>query len=154
MPVQRRWQGSQTHSMDVRVPRKLLPRLPRRAGSLMPGFHSFYWLGLAATTWPKFAWTDGTLGPNSTTYGHWGYYMPQNIIEPNNLFPPELCAGANASQTYDQAWGWSDTGCSVVAPFVCRRLGGFPGLGGPAMQHKYRSTHERSCVRLCRNSGC
>ncbi len=94
------------------------------AGSLMPGFHSFYWLGLAAATWPRFAWTDGTPGPNTTTYNHWGYYMPQNIIEPNNLFPPELCAGANASQAYDRAWGWADTSCATSAPFVCRRLGG------------------------------
>jgi hypothetical protein len=103
----------------------------------MPGFHSFYWLGLAARTWPHFAWADGSPGGSGSgsSFRHWGYYMPQNILEPNNLAPPELCAGANASQAYERAWGWADTGCAMAAPYMCRRLGGCTGQpegGGPA----------------------
>ncbi len=89
---------------------------------LLPGWTTFYWMGLAAHTWPNFQWTDGS-GRPSPSSSHWGYYMPQNIIEPNNMAPPELCVGANASQAFDGAWGWADAGCAQVAAYMCRRLG-------------------------------
>jgi hypothetical protein len=38
--------------------------------------------------------------------------------------PPELCAGGNFDQSYGvlNASGWSDTNCSIAAPFVCKLL--------------------------------
>ena len=92
-------------------------------GALLPGYHTFYWMGLNVTgSWPRFNWIDGLAGPNRSTYQHWGYYMPQNILEPNNIFPPENCAGANFTQAYDIAWAWSDASCSVKAPYICKAL--------------------------------
>ncbi len=113
-----------------------LPTVPP-AGALLPGFHRLYWLGLAvATRWPAFTWLDlspqpplnttrgaafdESFGGSPGVYAHWGYYMPQNIIEPNNLTGLEECAVANASQTYGSAWGWADTRCSASLPYMCR----------------------------------
>ncbi len=100
---------------------------PFPAGALLPGFHKSYWLGLAITDrWPLFGWLDlspapprngSALGP---VYAHWGYYMPQNILEPNNIFGAEDCGVANATQAYGGAWGWSDTRCNASLPFICR----------------------------------
>jgi hypothetical protein len=94
-------------------------------GMLLLGFHKFYWIGAQVppvNSWPGFQWIDGTPGPNVTgAYSHWGYYMPQNIIEPNNIFRQENCAGANYSQAWGGAWGWSDTKCDVAYPFMCRK---------------------------------
>jgi hypothetical protein len=46
--------------------------------------------------------------------------MPQNLLEPNNIYPPENCVGANMSESFDGAWGWSDTRCSQRWPALCR----------------------------------
>ena len=54
---------------------------------------------------------------------------PANRVkEPNNAEYPELCATANYSEAFGKpmAWGWADTNCSVLAPFICRR----PGFDG------------------------
>ncbi len=56
---------------------------------------------------------------NSLTYQHWGYFMPQNIKEPNNLVPPELCVGANYTEAYKNAWAWADTNCGDPYPYMC-----------------------------------
>jgi hypothetical protein len=102
---------------------------------LLLGFHKFYWIGAQVppvNSWPNFEWIDGTPGPNgwhrpnvTGTYHHWGYYMPQNIIEPNNIFKQENCAGANHTQAWAGAWGWSDTKCDVSYPFLCRKNRGW-----------------------------
>ncbi len=56
-------------------------------------------------------------------YNHWGTLMPQNIIEPNNIFPPEYCGVANYSQIEDGLWGWADTNCTAVQyPYMCKTL--------------------------------
>ena len=47
--------------------------------------------------------------------------MPQNIIEPNNIYRQEICAGANQTEAWDGAWGWSDTKCEAKFPFMCRK---------------------------------
>jgi hypothetical protein len=48
---------------------------------------------------------------------------PQGLQEPNNFErKPELCAAANASQTYSMAWGWADQNCGVKMPFMCKKL--------------------------------
>jgi hypothetical protein len=91
-------------------------------GALLPGFHTFYWMGLNSSAWPRFSWIDGSPGPNRTTYQRWGYYMPQNILEPNAIFPPENCAGANFTEGYDGVWAWSDAGCSLKFPYICKAL--------------------------------
>jgi hypothetical protein len=96
---------------------------------LLLGFHKFYWIGAQVppvNSWPNFEWIDSTPGPNVTgAYSHWGYYMPQNIIEPNNIFKQELCAGANQTQAWAGAWGWADTKCDVAYPLLCRKNRGW-----------------------------
>lgn len=49
-----------------------------------------------------------------------GIYLPDYLQEPNNLFGEEYCAGANASEMANGAFGWSDAHCSTVAPFMCK----------------------------------
>jgi hypothetical protein len=46
--------------------------------------------------------------------------MPQNIKEPNNLMPPELCAGSNYTEFLNGTWGWADTDCQAPYPFMCK----------------------------------
>jgi hypothetical protein len=102
-----------------------------RMGAMLPGFHQFYWLGLNTSRWPAFTWLDSASAPSNHwkgftrgSYSHWGYYMPQNVIEPNDKFPPENCAGANYSQAWGSGWGWADTNCSGVHPFMCKQACG------------------------------
>lgn len=46
--------------------------------------------------------------------------MPGRVPEPNELSKGlELCAVANASQTYSGAWGWADAACALRLPSVC-----------------------------------
>jgi hypothetical protein len=82
----------------------------------------FYWIGLYIapyTDWPNFRWLNGLPGPNNWTYSHWGTYKPGTHLEPNNVFPPELCSGANATETFGGAWGWGDENCDRMFPFIC-----------------------------------
>jgi hypothetical protein len=115
-------------------------------------------MGLNASTWPRFSWIDGSPGPNNRTYGHWGYYMPQNILEPNNIFPPESCAGANYTQAYEGAWAWSDTRCSLAAPFICKtlNLGAFhytsPGSGSTYVFNNTPVT-QSAAAQACKDYG-
>jgi hypothetical protein len=84
-----------------------------------------------------FRWADfSPLLP--TDFHGWGYFMPQNIKEPNNLVPPELCAGANYTETLNGTWGWADTSCDSKAPFICKTL---------------RERHRHPCTYLAA-SGC
>jgi hypothetical protein len=93
---------------------------------LLPAWHKAYWIGLSTEStrsWPRFQWLDGTPGPDNMTYLHWGTMSPQGLQEPNNFErKPELCAAANASQTYSMAWGWADQNCGVKMPFMCKKL--------------------------------
>jgi hypothetical protein len=87
----------------------------------------FYWIGYRVyAKWPAFV---PIVASNvSITYTHWGVMQPQGLREPNAFTGLELCAGANGSQVYGGAWGWSDENCGLKAPFVCR-LREWPGLG-------------------------
>jgi hypothetical protein len=83
----------------------------------------FYWLGLRVlTVWPRFA----PLVPQASAYTHWGIALPGGKMEPNNLRGLEHCAGANSSEAYNGAWGWSDEQCSLRAPFMCKTRGWRP----------------------------
>ncbi len=50
-------------------------------GYLFPAFHTFYWLGLNASSWPvdsgspNFTWLDKTPGPTNESYLHWGLWV-------------------------------------------------------------------------------
>jgi hypothetical protein len=82
----------------------------------------FYWIGLRVgpfDRWPTFSWLSNGLSLNRTRYHHWGMFKPGTHVEPNNVFVPENCAGANLTQAYDSAWGWSDNNCNMLAPFIC-----------------------------------
>jgi hypothetical protein len=57
-------------------------------------------------------------------YKHWGTYMPGRVAEPNKQSAgPELCAAANRSQAYTDAWGWSDEACTLKMPSICESSG-------------------------------
>jgi hypothetical protein len=79
----------------------------------------FYWIGYRVyVKWPAFV---PIVASNvSITYTHWGVMQPQGRREPNAFTGLELCAGANGTQVYGGAWGWSDENCGLKAPFVCR----------------------------------
>jgi hypothetical protein len=83
---------------------------------------NFYWIGARVAfldVWPTFTWLTGR-PVNGSSYVHWGYlYRPGSHPEPNNVFPPEDCAGANASVAWGGAWGWADARCTLRAPFIC-----------------------------------
>jgi hypothetical protein len=90
-------------------------------GYLLSKFHKFYWMGLKATRNPAFFWNDPTVTPLTalTAYKHWG--TPATAPrEPNNLFSPENCGGANASTAYQNAWGWADFMCTSEFVYMCR----------------------------------
>jgi hypothetical protein len=71
--------------------------------------------------WPTFT---PIIATNYTiSYTHWGTLQPQGLREPNAFSGLELCAGANGSQFYGGAWGWSDENCGLKAPFVCKIRG-------------------------------
>ena len=59
-------------------------------------------------------------------YQHWGYIELKGgakQLEPNNLSPPEHCAGANTTLLWSQhgawAYGWADKSCSEQAVSIC-----------------------------------
>ena len=107
-------------------------------GVLLPGYHTFYWLGLNTTAerWPAFSYLDGAAAPNASVgaYAGWGNYSEAassnvTVPEPNNLFAPEYCAGANYSEMgfdgegADSFWPWSDTSCTAQPwPLMCKLL--------------------------------
>ena len=143
-------------------------------GVLLPGYHTFYWIGLNTSRWPNFRcgagaangyrcqagcalrqasnngsaaakppacrWIDGSPRPRnphpgfntSGAYDHWGYYMPQNIIEPNDFVPHENCVGANYTEAWGGAWGWADANCFAKFPALCMTACGCQGLGSCA----------------------
>ena len=81
----------------------------------------FYWMGLAIapySEWPKFLWLNSQ-EPPITRYEHWGVFMPGQHQEPNNIFREEFCAGANRSQAYGGAFGWSDANCAYPSIYIC-----------------------------------
>jgi hypothetical protein len=99
-------------------------------GYLFPKYHRFYWIGLTTPTADpqEWRWIDPT-GPkiSSTAYQHWGQGAVDNPPdmggEPNNYMKDEKCAGANFTQTYGEAWGWSDAQCGGQAVFMCKLVG-------------------------------
>ena len=101
-------------------------------GALIPEFHGNYWMGLKSIgSWPNFTWVDPfAVGPNATTYLHWGKgegaLVPE---EPNNFDPQEDCGAANYTQSYDLAWGWADAKCTEKFVFMCKCRGGWPQAG-------------------------
>lgn len=109
---------------------------PAPAGVLLPAYHKVYWMGLNASTWPAWRWLDGSPQPNVTgRYQAWGYYMPQNILEPNNIFGGENCVAANFSQAVaaQGVWGWADARCNLSMPYVCESIGGSCGADDASM---------------------
>ena len=101
-------------------------------GSLLPNFHKFYWMGLRTgimgATWPNFTWIDRDNVVYVGDYQHWGVMQPGFILEPNNLVPPENCAGSNLTmgivkfdKTFgvDEVGGWADQPCQAKHPYIC-----------------------------------
>jgi hypothetical protein len=102
-------------------------------GYMLPSFHKFYWMGLKTgipgTRWPNFTWIDRENVIYMGNYQHWGVYQPGAVLEPNNLFPPEYCAGSNLTMgiatynkrvvTFDGVGGWADRRCGERHIFVC-----------------------------------
>ena len=101
-------------------------------GSLLANYHQLYWMGLQTgvygAQWPNFTWVDGEKAIYVGEYQHWGVLQPGMRLEPNNLNPPEDCAGSNLTmgivkldKTFGQdgIGGWADRNCEDVAPFIC-----------------------------------
>ncbi len=94
----------------------------------------FYWMGLAVapySTWPDFVWLSSQ-SLKDTRYSHWGVYNPGAHLEPNNIIREELCAGANRTQAYGGAFGWSDENCARLALFICELQASQPPPPSPA----------------------
>jgi hypothetical protein len=103
--------------------------------SLLNNRTDFYWMGLYVapyTDWPQFVWLNGLPGPNNFTYNHWGTYKPGTHLEPNNVFPPELCSGGNATESFGGAYGWGDENCERMFPFICEVVPLMPPPPTPA----------------------
>jgi hypothetical protein len=112
---------------------QLHPPLPalQEDGWLLPRFHKFYWMGLASNVngaiWPNFTWLDHGKAIYMGDYQHWGTLMPGRVLEPNNLVPPEVCAGSNLTAgiiryeelIFDGVGGWADQHCDEKHIFVC-----------------------------------
>ena len=95
-------------------------------GFWFPTNFQFYWMGLKATNWPTFAWSDKMVpGPNATSYRHWGTFtMPgaTPVGEPYSMpgQAQQMCAGGNFSQIYGNAAGWADEDCGTEHPALCK----------------------------------
>jgi hypothetical protein len=94
-------------------------------GTLLPAYHKFYWMGLATgnygAKWPNFTWIDHNKAIYVGQYQHWGLYSTRAgaSFEPNNLRPPENCAGANLTTSWLAAGGWADHHCRERYTFIC-----------------------------------
>lgn len=88
-------------------------------------------MGLRTDSWPDFYYTDpGQVVNGGLPYEHWGRVaIPDGGPEPNNRAGNEYCAGANATERYEGAWGWSDEPCATKAAHICRIKGGWGGEG-------------------------
>jgi hypothetical protein len=72
--------------------------------------------------WPNFTWVDRTHATLAGGYQHWGNATladGSRRLEPNDLQPPERCAAANFSSSYDSAGDWADARCSLALPSMC-----------------------------------
>ncbi len=97
-----------------------LPAPPQ--GYLLPDFHKAYWIGLTSPEVPygKWSWLDNMPPPSRQTFIHWGREVFSNALEPDGNF---TCVSANASTAHQDplTWGWSDTTCDMLLPFMCKR---------------------------------
>ena len=85
--------------------------------------------GVFNSRWPNFTWVNTDPSINKGNYQHWGTYMPGRRLEPNNMLPPENCAGSNTTQgilqtdkttvIFDGLGGWADRSCFERQIFIC-----------------------------------
>jgi hypothetical protein len=90
-------------------------------GFLLPKFHVHYWMGLVSgmpgAQWPNFTWLDHENAIYRGNYQHWG--TAGKDLEPNNLLPPENCAGSNLTAMYSDCGGWADHNCREQYVYIC-----------------------------------
>jgi hypothetical protein len=113
-------------------------------GYMLPLNQTFHWLGLKAnvttvsSAGPEyFNWMDPTVPDmhNSTIgYMHWALSG-----QPDNAMPSELCSGANHTEGYNGAAGWSDFNCTYSYEFMCRMIA--PGPGKCLLREKTNYTY-------------
>ena len=92
-----------------------------RKGWLRNGLTPLYWMGLRVSPyleWPAFVWPNG-MSLDDLDYEHWGTFLPGSHREPNNIFPPEHCACANQTESFEGAFGWADVQCNTLMPYIC-----------------------------------
>ena len=141
----------------------------RRRDALLGSPGEVYWMGLRVMPyegWPVFGWQlqDGSYQKlYNSSYQAWGVWRPGRRREPNNIFPPELCAGANFTQMADGAYGWVDMRCETLAPSICEVPCKWPTLRASPLpaalrQRRARDQHATCCklplLRPCDDASC
>jgi hypothetical protein len=111
----------------------------RMQGIMFPTYIKHYWIGLVANSTRfgnyNFAWSDPATPPPTTgSYIHWGRVRPSNLaLQPDNFYTMENCGVANYTETFVDAFGWSDCQCNLTAPFICR-MSREPGCRAPRLR--------------------
>jgi hypothetical protein len=93
---------------------------------MLVNYYKAYWLGLRADVFPDFKWVD-PMAPAlnlGSSYKHWG--LADEGREPLQGTKPKLCAVANSTLDYEEAWGWAGAACNDEYVFICKASGGLP----------------------------
>jgi hypothetical protein len=108
-------------------------------GFLLPKYHVLYWMGLVSgmpgAQWPNFTWIDHNDAIYRGNYQHWG--ISGKDLEPNNLLPPETCAGSNLTVWYTNCGGWADHNCKESYVYICE-------IGSPLAHPAFTSQNGNS----------
>jgi hypothetical protein len=92
-----------------------------KKGLLLPNYHKQYWMGAALgpdDNYPNYRWIDSTPGIPGQAYLHWG--VPRGgAPEPDGSAGDQPCVLAQASLSYQNLWGWGDSGCEALAAAMC-----------------------------------
>ncbi len=97
----------------------------RRRSALAATQGEVYWMGLRVLPyegWPYFGWVlqDGSYQKlRNSSFQNWGTFKPGRRREPNNIFPPEMCGGANFTEMVDGLYGWVDARCDMMLASIC-----------------------------------
>ena len=103
------------------------PHLPQffiSNGYMLVDYYKVYWLGMRAEPFPDYKWLDpgADILQLSSSYKHWGVTDEGREPQAGKGMVKE-CGVANASLSYEDAWGWSAEGCANKNVFMCKAAG-------------------------------